>query len=204
VTDGWDGRGLPPVAGARIARAARGGVRTSLLAADGVAGLGAAGFDVVGEVLGAAVMQPSWMRFNGWVPISNPALGRAQGPVARAFVTYEPYRQVVRAGWQNALDRMRLEAAGLGADGVVAVRLTGTPLAEAERLGADGALMSGISLHVRELAPNGHTDHAAECLITGNAIARFRSAAEPLEATPAVILSDGRVPRWRRRGMTER
>jgi len=39
TVDGWDGRGLPPVARARIERAAADGVRTSLLSTDGLAGL---------------------------------------------------------------------------------------------------------------------------------------------------------------------
>ena len=65
TADGWDGRGLPPVARARIERAARDGVRTSLLSADGVAGLEMAGFDIVGEVLGAAVMHATWVGYQG-------------------------------------------------------------------------------------------------------------------------------------------
>ena len=41
----WDGRGLPPVAQARIARAAADGVRTSLLPVAGAVGLQASGFE---------------------------------------------------------------------------------------------------------------------------------------------------------------
>src|SRR3954464_5546213 len=49
----WDGRGLPPVAADRARRAAAGGPWTSLLTAPAAAGLEAAGFDPVGEVMGS-------------------------------------------------------------------------------------------------------------------------------------------------------
>jgi uncharacterized protein YbjQ (UPF0145 family) len=107
--DRWDGRGLPPVARARVERAARDGVRTSLLSAAGAAGLRAAGFEVVGEVLGAAVMQASWRRYRGCV---------------MGWMGDEPYADAVRLGWRRAFDRLRQEATALGADGVVGVTLT--------------------------------------------------------------------------------
>jgi hypothetical protein len=47
-------------------------------------------------------------------------------------------------------------------------------------------------------------DHAAECLIVGNAISRFGRSSGAVFPAPAVILSDRGVPGWRRRGMTER
>jgi uncharacterized protein YbjQ (UPF0145 family) len=125
TVDGWDGRGLPPVAGARIARARDGRVRTSLLPVNGLAGLEMAGFDVVGEVLGAAVVQTSWLLYHGCG--ATPAPGGGWTPGLR-WVTYEPYRSAVRSGWDNALQRMRMEAHGLGADGVVGVRLAERPM----------------------------------------------------------------------------
>ncbi|MEV6849407.1 hypothetical protein [Actinoplanes sp. NPDC051411] len=60
MTDRWDGRGLPPVAGARIGRAARDGVRTSLLSADDVAGLEPAG--VTPAVILSDRRVPRWRR----------------------------------------------------------------------------------------------------------------------------------------------
>jgi uncharacterized protein YbjQ (UPF0145 family) len=296
---GWDGRGLPPVAGARIRRARPSGVRTSLLSASGLAGLEVAGFEPVGEVLGAAVVQTSWTYFHGcgYVLTGSRLSGRAA--TAGRWVDYYPYTQAVRSGWDKALDRMRLEAAGLGADGVVGVRLTDEPLegekreflalgtavrsrgrertdrpfttdlgapdvvkllgagwapagivcafflavthddwrvglqtsrfvgntevtgytelvnhvragARAEfetrtgRLEADGALMSDIRLHVRALETgNNHRDHAAECLIVGNAVARYRKPVAADLPVSTVILSDRGMPRWRPRGMTE-
>jgi hypothetical protein len=296
---GWDGRGLPPVAGARIRRAQQGGVRTSLLPAAGLAGLEVAGFETVGEVLGAAVVQTSWAFFHGCGWVLGIGGGWAPGLEADRWVDYYPYSQAVRSGWDKALDRMRLEAAGLGADGVVGVRLTERPMEGEKRefvalgtavrsrgrertdrpfttdlgppdlvkllgagwmpaglvcgfhvavthddwrvnmqtrrfagntevtgytglvnhvragarkefaartagLEADGALMSDIRLHVRALdLANYHRDHAAECLIIGNAIARFRRPAAADLPASTVILSDPGMPRWRRRGMTE-
>ncbi|AEV85865.1 hypothetical protein ACWT_4846 [Actinoplanes sp. SE50] len=277
--DGWDGRGLPPVARARIARAANGGVRTSLLSADGVAGLEVAGFDTVGEVLGTTVMQIGWTGWGGcgWRPGVNPGLiagllgdpGPAAGRPSGAG--FAPYTRAIRHGRDTALDRMRQEAAALGADGVVGVRLTETRMDDQKRefmalgtavrargrqragvpfttdlaaqdvakllgagwvpagivyglsvairhddwrttsslsffagnvevagytelishvravardefarrvaaTGADAALMSGLSsrMWAIEVADN-HTDHAAECIVTGNAIAQFRT-----------------------------
>jgi uncharacterized protein YbjQ (UPF0145 family) len=130
VTNGWDGRGLPPVARARVERAAAGGVRTSLLSADGLAGLEVAGFDAVGEVLGTTVMQIGWTGWGGcgWQPgvfgggflDGGPA---TVSPPSR-WSGYEPYAQAIRHGRDTALGRMRQEAVALGADGVVGVRLT--------------------------------------------------------------------------------
>ena len=276
TVDGWDGRGLPPVARARIERAAADDVRTSLLSANGLAGLEVAGFDVVGEVLGTAVMQIGWSGFGGcgWTPGFNSGFfGPGPGTVSRPsrWSGYEPYARAVRHGRDTALDRMRQEAAALGADGVVGVKFTdermegqkrefmalgtavrsrgrqrpdapfttdlgGQDLAKlltagwapagitygisiavrhddwrtqaqtsyttgntevtgytellthvraearreftklAARHGADAALMSGLWSHMWpvEVGEN-HTDHVAECVITGNAIARFHT-----------------------------
>ena len=129
TVDGWDGRGLPPVARARIERAAADGVRTSLLSADGLAGLETAGFDVVGEVLGTAVMQIGFQGFGGcgWTPGfggSSRFLGPGQVSAPSRWSGYEPYARAVRHGRDTALNRMHQEATALGADGVVGVRFT--------------------------------------------------------------------------------
>jgi uncharacterized protein YbjQ (UPF0145 family) len=116
------------VARARIARAAADGVRTSLLSADGLAGLEMAGFDVVGEVLGTAVMQIGWSGYGGcgWTPGFNGGFygGPAQVSRPSRWSGYEPYAKAVRQGRDTALSRMHQEAAALGADGVVGVRFT--------------------------------------------------------------------------------
>lgn len=283
TVDGWDGRGLPPVARARVERAAADGVRTSLLSADGLAGLEVAGFEVVGEVLGTTVMQIGWTGWGGcgWQPawgVSNPGFLGGPRPGEPATMTrptrwsgYEPYAKAIRQGRDTALGRMRQEAAALGADGVVGVRLTeermegqkrefmalGTAVRSRGRqrperpfttdlaaqdlakllgagwvpagiiyglsiavrhddwrtntalspfagnievagytelithvraaarndfahqvatLGADAALMSGLRSRMWKVeAGENHTDHAAECIVTGNAIVQYRT-----------------------------
>ena len=131
VDGGWDGRGLPPVARKRIARAATDGVRTSLLPANGAAGLRASGFDVVGEVLGTIVMQISWTGFGGcgYTPMAGfGGFGFGPGTVTSGsrsrWAGYAPYVEALQHGRNTALERMIMEASALGADGVVGVRLT--------------------------------------------------------------------------------
>jgi uncharacterized protein YbjQ (UPF0145 family) len=296
TVDGWDGRGLPPVARARVERAAAGGVRTSLLSADGLAGLEVAGFDTVGEVLGTTVMQISWGGWGGcgWQPgwggnsgtfLAGPRPGE---PVSvtrpSGWSGYEPYAQAIRQGRDTALGRMRQEAAALGADGVVGVRLTeelmdgqkhefmalGTAVRSRGRqrperafttdlaaqdlakllgagwvpagiiyglsiairhddwrtnsslspfagnievpgytelishvratarndfarqvaaLGADAALMSGLQSRMWKLeAGENHTDHAASCIVTGNAIVQYRTGHRSTTPSSLTIL----------------
>lgn len=122
---GWDGRGLPPAARARVERASAAGLPTSLLSAGGLAGLEWAGFEAAGEVLGTAVMQVSWRGYHGCGWQRGVAGVWYPPPVmAGRWFGYEPYTQAVRQGLDKALTRMRDEAAALGADGVVGVRLT--------------------------------------------------------------------------------
>jgi uncharacterized protein YbjQ (UPF0145 family) len=129
VTDiAWDGRGLPPVAQARIARAASDGVRTSLLPTAGAVGLQAAGFEMVGEVLGTTVMQISWNGFGGcgWYPGPGGLFGPGtvtSGSSSR-WSGYAPYVDALKTGRNTALNRLLQEATALGADGVVGVKLT--------------------------------------------------------------------------------
>jgi hypothetical protein len=113
----WEGRGVPPVAQRRIARAAADGVRTSMVAVNGAAGLEASGFDIVGEVLGTTVMQIAMPGNCGLPPKPAPRFG---GPRP---VGGEPHADGLRTGRATALDRMVVEAAALRADGVVGVRL---------------------------------------------------------------------------------
>jgi uncharacterized protein YbjQ (UPF0145 family) len=122
----WDGRGLPPVARARIARAAADGVRTSLLPTAGAVGLQASGFEVVGEVLGTTVMQISWAGYAGcgWMPGFG---GFSYGTVSSggsSWAGYAPYVDALKQGRDTAMGRLIQEATALGADGVVGVRLT--------------------------------------------------------------------------------
>jgi uncharacterized protein YbjQ (UPF0145 family) len=263
------------VARARIARASADGVRTSLLSADGAAGVMAAGFDMVGEVLGTTVMQIGWTGYGGcgWMGGYS---GGMFGPTATVSSSsrwsgYAPYVNAIKQGRDTAMNRMTQEAAALGADGVVGIRLTdermegnkrefmalGTAVrsrgrarperpfttdlggqdfaklitagwvpvalaygisvsirhddwrtqsqlsyfagntevsgytelmthvradarrefaAKVARFGADSALTSDLWSHVWALeVGENHRDHVAECVIVGNAIARFHS-----------------------------
>jgi uncharacterized protein YbjQ (UPF0145 family) len=289
TVEGWDGRGLPPVARARIERAAADGVRTSLLSADGLAGIEAAGFEAVGEVLGTAVMQISWSGYGGcgWTPGFGGGFGGFAGPATVSgpsrWSGYEPYASAVRHGRDTALNRLHQEAAALGADGVVGVRLVeesmegqkrefmalGTAVrsrgrqrprtpfttdlggqdlakllaagwvpagisyglsiavrhddwrtrnqagywagnvevrgytellthvradarrrfaAQAAKLGGDAALLSNLWSRVWpvEIGEN-HTDHVAECVVTGNAIARFHTGAKATTSSLKIL-----------------
>ena len=129
TVDAWDGRGLPPMAQARIARAAEDGVKTSLLSSAGAAGLVAAGFDVVGEVLGTTVMQIGWTGYGGCGWYGGGINGGVFGPPAMVssnsrWSGYAPYVSALKQGRNMAMSRMTREAEALGADGVVGVRLT--------------------------------------------------------------------------------
>jgi uncharacterized protein YbjQ (UPF0145 family) len=127
--NGWDGRGLPPVARARIARAAADGVRTSLLSTAGAVSVQASGFEVVGEVLGTTVMQIGWTGFGGcgWYPMAGGLFG--PGTVTSgnsSWAGYRPYVDALKSGRDTAMGRLLQEAVALGADGVVGVRMTDT------------------------------------------------------------------------------
>ncbi|HET9255922.1 MAG TPA: heavy metal-binding domain-containing protein [Pseudonocardiaceae bacterium] len=121
----WNGQGLPPVAAERVKRLARTGLRTSLLSVPGALGVRSVGFDVVGEVMGCIVEHIGWSGFRGCGTFGG--FGFGAGTVASsgpgAFVGYGPYVEALYRGYDTALGRMAEEAAAIGADGVVGVRL---------------------------------------------------------------------------------
>jgi uncharacterized protein YbjQ (UPF0145 family) len=103
--------GLPPAAVERLNRAARSGVRTSLLSASSAAAIKAVGLEPVGEVMGCTVrsMVP---RYQTYAP------GYGANSIA------QPYLDAVQTGYTTAVSRMREEARALGADGVIGIRLS--------------------------------------------------------------------------------
>jgi uncharacterized protein YbjQ (UPF0145 family) len=137
---GWDGEGVPPAAEARLTRARRSPVRSSLLAVPSQAGLDACGFASVGEVMG------SFVEYIGWRGYANCGYYGAYGtpgpfgtpggfavfgaPVATVtsgtggVFGFAPFVDALNAGWDGAIGRMLSEAAALGGDGVVGVQLT--------------------------------------------------------------------------------
>ena len=107
----WDGRGLPPVAQARVDRFAQSGLKTSLLSVPGAVGAEVAGFTSIGEVMGCVVQQ-----------IGFTALGQWAADQVRQTA------DMLRDGYTTALDRLSQEATALGADGVLGIEFTITSL----------------------------------------------------------------------------
>jgi uncharacterized protein YbjQ (UPF0145 family) len=126
----WDGRGLPPVAAARIERAAAGRLRTSLFSAREAAALRASGLDAVGDVMGCVVEHIGWGGYGCGAYLGGSAYGyRYSAPPTitsgvGGYSGYAPYVDALYYGYEVALHRMLLEAQALGADGVVGVRWT--------------------------------------------------------------------------------
>jgi uncharacterized protein YbjQ (UPF0145 family) len=133
VTSQWSGEGLPPAAAARIDEIKASGTWGSALSTDEFAAIKAAGFDPVGQVLGAAVYNMgytggygcpsgyfgSYSRIGGsWRP-GYTALSSSAGMGA-----YGPLVQTMYEARRKAISRMTAECARLGGHGVVAVRLT--------------------------------------------------------------------------------
>ncbi|MEA5364376.1 heavy metal-binding domain-containing protein [Amycolatopsis sp., V23-08] len=105
----WDGPDRPPLARDPAPRHRSGQARTSLLSVPGAVGAEAAGFTPVGEVMGAVVHRVGWA-----------------GPSRWAADRIRVLADLLRQGYETALDRLEEEAAGLGADGVLGIRLTRT------------------------------------------------------------------------------
>lgn len=152
----WDGRGLPPVAQARIDRARADGVRTSLLSTDATVSLGSVGFDAVGEVMGCVVESVGWSGYGGcgWMGMGygggfGGMLGGYSTPPPvigtrdSRFAAFRPYADAIRRGYGTALSRLLQEAAALGADGVVGIRLSVSMLDGAREFMAIGTAVRG-------------------------------------------------------------
>lgn len=102
----WDGQGLPPAVEHRVARFDGSRARTSLLTSPDAAALEITGFDPVGDVMGCVVQR-----------ISRPlAIG--------VELDYREFEEAQRLGYELALRRLKAEAAGLGADGVLGIDVT--------------------------------------------------------------------------------
>lgn len=147
--EGWIG-GLPPAAAERVARQRDSGVTGSLLSAPAHAALASAGLAPAGEVMGCIVLHLGRTRWScGWVMGgtstlssgygSTPVVTSTGGGRAQDWQGFGPYVKARQQEYETALHRMLLEAAALGADGVVGVRLTRTAVdAGAEELVALG------------------------------------------------------------------
>lgn len=293
---GWDGSGLPPAATARMQRAQSSPLATSMLTVPSALSLAAVGFDPVGEAMGCVVAQLGWQGYGGcgvWYGNSYGGSAPVISSRSARYAGFSGYVNGLTNGYRTALRRLTDEAAALGADGVVGIRLTADPLAgtgarefvamgtavrgrsrtrpafpfttelpgtdvaalllsgwtpvalrmgievairhddwqtraqagspffnnanvevtgytdlvqqaravareqlrrEIAQVGADGAVVSDVSMRVWELEPaENHRDHAAEVTITGTAIARFGRPAAPTRTTLTMLpLRDGR------------
>jgi uncharacterized protein YbjQ (UPF0145 family) len=151
MTD-WDGRGLPPVARARLARFGQGSARTSLLSAGGAAGVESVGLTPVGEVMGCIVQHIGW---RGWGGCGMYAFNTFTPPTITSgagsrYAGYRPYVDALYRGYDTAMTRLLAEAAAIGADGVVGIRLGVASIGDA----ADGnrefvALGTAVRAHSR-------------------------------------------------------
>jgi uncharacterized protein YbjQ (UPF0145 family) len=143
----WDGRGLPPAAAARMARAAGSPVAGSLLSVPGAVTLAGCGFDPVGEAMGCIVQHVGWQGYAncgyyGFGPLSGPTVTSGGRGTSR-WAGFGPYVDALYHGWDTAVARLLTEAQALGADGVVDVRLT------QEHLGASNREFVALGTAVR-------------------------------------------------------
>ncbi|MBW4041956.1 MAG: heavy metal-binding domain-containing protein [Acidobacteria bacterium] len=130
---------LPPAAQARIAKQRESGVAGSLLSAPATAAIRGAGLAAAGEVFGCVAMNVGWTGSMGCGAYRSGFSGNMGGygggwisPVltteGNGWNAFGPYVQAYEAAWHDAVHRMLLEAAALGAEGVVGVRVTRTHL----------------------------------------------------------------------------
>lgn len=174
--EGWDGRGLPPAAAARLERARRSGVTSSLLAVDSQAGLDSAGLAPVGEVMGCLVQHIGWQGYAGcgWYGGFGGALGTpfqvtTQVATPGAGLSFSPYVDALDGGWRGAIGRMLEECRELGGDGVVGVRL------EERHLDQGNREFSALGTAVRSLGPT-HTRRPFATTLAGQEVAKLLQA----------------------------
>ena len=125
------GYGLPAAAEARMAEIRGSGTWGSALTADEFAAIRSAGFEPVGQVLGAAVYNVgytggygcpgAWAGFGGWAtPYRSVTQVSGQG----GYGSFGPLVQTMYEARRKAIGRMSAECAELGGHGVVGVRLS--------------------------------------------------------------------------------
>ncbi|AHI00806.1 heavy metal-binding domain-containing protein [Kutzneria viridogrisea] len=168
----WDGQGLPPVAAERIRRAAASGLRTSLLSTPAAAGLRGVDLTPVGEVMGCVV----------------------QGQQVR-YYDAAGYERGIRRGYRVALDRMRVEARGIGAHGVVGVRIQTKPVGGF----ATEFVVLGTAVH----APWPPTGHLFTTELSGTDVAKLLHGGwRPVDVAVAVAVDAVQVDYTTRSRMT--
>ena len=124
----WDGSGLPPVAAERVRRAGEVGLHTSLLSAPAALTLAEVGFEPVGDAMGCAVIQIAWRGAGCGTTYAGMNTRTVVSGDNNRWSGSAPYTTALTTGWNSAFSRMQLEAAALGADGVVGVRMHRTQI----------------------------------------------------------------------------
>jgi uncharacterized protein YbjQ (UPF0145 family) len=120
----------PAVADARAAGIRPGGVWGSSLSSGEFAAIRSAGFDVVGQVFGAAVFGAGSVRGSRCPAAAGSSGGGTLGPSAPEVPglgspgLFGPLVQAMYQARRTAIDRMTTECAQLGGHGVVGVRLS--------------------------------------------------------------------------------
>jgi uncharacterized protein YbjQ (UPF0145 family) len=122
---------LPPVAEARMAEIQRSGTWGSALTSDEFAAIRSAGFEAVGQVLGAAVYNIGYTGGYGCPGAWGSYGYNSWGPAVRTQVSssggYGSFGSLVQTMYEarrTAIGRMVAECAELGGHGVVGVRLS--------------------------------------------------------------------------------
>jgi uncharacterized protein YbjQ (UPF0145 family) len=129
------GAGLPPAAQARLAEIRASGTWGSALTADEFASIRSAGFEPVGQVLGAAVYNLGYTGGYACPAYGSFGMGRLTaygGPYSTTTATsssgragsYAPLVATMYQARRQALSRMTAECDALGGHGVVGVSLT--------------------------------------------------------------------------------
>jgi len=115
---------LPVAAAARLARMSSTGAVTSLLSVPSALGARSAGFDPVGDVMGAVSARIGW-RGSGLLDYTTmrPHPGTVTSGSGRGSGGFGPYVRAVYRSYDVAVDRMTAEATALRADGVVGVSI---------------------------------------------------------------------------------
>jgi uncharacterized protein YbjQ (UPF0145 family) len=133
LTTQWSGQGLPPVAQARVDGIHASGTWGSSLSTDEFAAIKEAGFDPVGQVLGAAVYNmgyrgaygcPSGVVFGSYNRLQPRWQPGYTSLSSQPGAMYAPMVQTMYAARRKAISRMVAECAALGGHGVVGVRLS--------------------------------------------------------------------------------
>jgi uncharacterized protein YbjQ (UPF0145 family) len=181
-------------------------LEASALKADGVVGVALSRKQLRGQAtefvaLGTAVRARSRIRpkvpfttdlpgtdfakllMGGWTPVSLEV-------AMEIAIRHDDYRTQAQAGRTTLWNSQNVEVSGYTELVQHTRALAREKFARnTASVGADGSVVSELSLRVWEIEPNeGHTDHVAEALITGTAIAHFgRRPSSPASSTLPIL-----------------